>query len=168
MTTVAVRSHRSHVVCCIHPLSFTSRPSQYPYLVRQNGSAGFTLHEYLTGESTATQWCGSPVATSKRQRQLEAPTEPTGENGRPRGFLLFGTASSWNGFRHGASDCQLFQMEPMKLLSYVEKARGRGEVCRFSFPIQCAFCLFCQNIPSFCRKRADKNREQMIVASSAP
>ena len=29
--------------------------SQNPYLVRQNGSAGFTLHEYLTGESTAAQ-----------------------------------------------------------------------------------------------------------------
>ena len=25
--------------------------------------------------------CGSPVATSKRQRRLEAPTEPTGEIG---------------------------------------------------------------------------------------
>ena len=25
--------------------------------------------------------CGSPVATSKRQRRLEAPTEPTGETG---------------------------------------------------------------------------------------
>ena len=45
----------AHVVCCIHYLCFTSRPSQNPYLVRQNGSAGFTLHEYLTGESTAAQ-----------------------------------------------------------------------------------------------------------------
>jgi len=121
--------------------------------VRQNGSAGFTLHEYLTGESTAAQWCGSPVATSKRQRRLEAPTEPTGENGRPRGFLLFGTAGSWNGFRHGASDCQLFQMEPMKLLSYVEKARGRGGGLSFLFPHTVRFLSFWPEYPFFLPKK---------------